>query len=162
MAPIGRVPNRGFFIQRGEEEVHHSRQETTYAALEEYLKEAREVARGQQKAEAERQLAEALEKLAGGSFNLEEMVAYSAGKKLTVLEQELADEQRALIVEFMDRFRETEAGKILADFIRVQQRFSERTKQILDRVHKLVAELFAVDIKPAGVSLPGTGGIEAS
>jgi hypothetical protein len=100
----------------------------------------------------ENDLAEAKRKLSALLISrLEERIANSSGKKLAVLEQELADEQRALIVEFMDRFRETEAGKILADFIRVQQRFSERTKQILDRVHKLVAELFAVDIKPAGI-----------
>jgi ribosome biogenesis GTPase A len=61
-----------------------SRQETTYAALEEYLKEAREVARQQQKAEAERQLAEALEKLAGGSFNLVILGQFKRGKSTLI------------------------------------------------------------------------------
>lgn len=82
---------------------------------------------------------------------LEEKVAHSSGKKLALLEQELAAEQRAQIVELMEHFRETEAGKVQEEFTRVQRRFSERTEDTLQRVHKLVAELFAVDIKPVGV-----------
>lgn len=77
---------------------------------------------------------------------LEERVANAVGKNLALLEREIAEEQRAQIVELMDRFRETEAGKIREEFIRVQRRFSARTNDILDRVHKLVAELFAVDV----------------
>jgi hypothetical protein len=62
-----------------------SRQEATYAALEKYLKEAREVARQQQKAKAEKQLAEALEKLAGGGFNPRQKVCiYPLSAKLAL------------------------------------------------------------------------------
>lgn len=79
---------------------------------------------------------------------LEEKVANSAGKKLASLERELAAERRAQIVELMDRFRETEAREVQKEFTHVQRCFSERTEAILDRVYKLVAELFAVDVKP--------------
>lgn len=203
-----------------------SRQDTTYAALEEYLKQAREVAREEGKAEfflqgkanilalsvckaglrtlnevelavekkalsiSQAELKEkalnrflleveqekkdmhvlldaevkgiltALENDLGRTkkelsalliSELEEKVAHSSGKKLALLEQELAAEQRAQIVELMEHFRETEAGKVQEEFTRVQRRFSERTKDTLQRVHKLVAELFAVDIKPVGI-----------